>query len=82
MKTISIRELHTRTGHYVRRAADGPITVTDRGRTVARIVPITEPAGLTFAQRRLRPGFKRLLAAGPIGGTDSGQIISEDRDAR
>ncbi len=82
MKTISIRELHTRTGHYVRQAAAEPITVTDRGHTVARLVPVSEPARLTFAQRRLRPGFKRLLEAGPVGGPDSTQIISEDRDAR
>ena len=79
MKTISIRELHTRTGHYVRRAAKEPITVTDRGETIARLVPITESTGLTFAQRRLRPGFKRFLAT-PLGGTDSTQMISEDRD--
>jgi len=81
MKTISIRELHTRTGHYVRRAASEPITVTDRGQTVARLVPLTEPAGLTFAQRRLRPGFLKLQSK-PMTGVDSGQMISEDRDAR
>lgn len=79
MKTISIRELHTRTGHYVRRAAKEPITVTDRGETIARLVPVAEPTGLTFAERRLRPGFKRFLAT-PLGGTDSTQMISEDRD--
>ncbi len=82
MKTVSIRELHTRTGHYVRRAATEPISVTDRGETIARLVPASEPTGLTFANRRLRPGFKRFLASGKMGGTDSGRIISEDRDAR
>ena len=81
MKTISIRELHTRTGHYVRRAATEPITVTDRGETIARLVPITAPTGLTFAQRRLRPGFLKLQSK-PMTGIDSGQLISEDRDAR
>jgi prevent-host-death family protein len=79
MKTISIRELHTRTGHYVRRAATEPITVTDRGETVARLVPISEPTGITFAQRRLRPGFKRLMNTLVID-VDSGRLISEDRD--
>lgn len=81
MKTISIRELHTRTGHYVRQAATEPITVTDRGRTVAKLVPVAEPARLTFAQRRLRPGFLALQGK-PMTGVDSGQMISEDRDAR
>ena len=43
MKTISIRELHTRTGHYVGRAATEPITVTDRGATVAIIQAAPTP---------------------------------------
>jgi antitoxin (DNA-binding transcriptional repressor) of toxin-antitoxin stability system len=36
MKTISIRELHERTGAWVRKAVElGAITVTERGRTIA-----------------------------------------------
>ena len=35
MKTISIRELHLKTGRWVRHAASrGPIVVTDRGRRI------------------------------------------------
>ena len=71
MKTISIRELHTRTGHYVRRAATEPITVTDRGATVAILQPAPAPTRVTFAQRRLRPGFIKLQSK-PLLGVDSG----------
>ncbi len=40
MKTISIRELHLKTGQWVRHAANrGPIVVTDRGRRVAALQP-------------------------------------------
>ena len=40
MKTISIRELHLKTGQWVRHAASrGPIVVTDRGRRVASLQP-------------------------------------------
>ena len=40
MKTISIRELHLKTGRWVRHAASrGPIVVTDRGRRVAVLQP-------------------------------------------
>jgi antitoxin (DNA-binding transcriptional repressor) of toxin-antitoxin stability system len=40
MKTITIRELHLRTGWWVRHAASqGPIAVTDRGRRVAALQP-------------------------------------------
>lgn len=40
MKTISIRELHLKTGRWVRHAAvQGPVIVTDRGRRVAALQP-------------------------------------------
>lgn len=80
MKTVSIRELHTRTGHYVRAASRQPIAVTERGTTIARLVPVSDPVGVTFAERRLRPGFKRFLATPLPPSTDSTRIISEDRD--
>lgn len=80
MKTVSIRELHTRTGHYVRAAAHQPLAVTERGETIARLVPAGDPAGLPrFADRRLRAGFKRLQNR-PFPPVDSGRLISEDRD--
>jgi antitoxin (DNA-binding transcriptional repressor) of toxin-antitoxin stability system len=45
MKTISIRELHLRTGRWVRQAASqGPIVVTDRGRRVATLHPFDASA--------------------------------------
>lgn len=80
MKTVSIRELHTRTGHYVRAAARQPIIVTDRGREVARLVPGGETGSeKPFLKRKLRTKFKKLLAR-PMTGRDSGELISEDRD--
>ena len=40
MKTISIRELHLKTGRWVRHAASrGPVVVTDRSRRVAALQP-------------------------------------------
>jgi len=38
MKTISIRELHLKTGRWVRHAANqGPLIITDRGRRIAAL---------------------------------------------
>jgi prevent-host-death family protein len=85
MKTITIRELHEKTGKYIRIAAEaGEIYVTDRGKTVARIVPehgdIKTPY---FARRKLTPAFRKLMKGGALrGGTDMTQIVSEDRDRR
>jgi prevent-host-death family protein len=39
LKTITIRELQTHTGRYVRAAARQPIVVTDRGEIVALLQP-------------------------------------------
>jgi antitoxin (DNA-binding transcriptional repressor) of toxin-antitoxin stability system len=76
MKTISIRELHTRTGHYVRHSATEPITVTDRGQTVA-IIQSPNPA-----TRVGKPFPKRDRLAMPVTDLDSSALISEDRDGR
>ena len=83
MKTISIRDLHEKTGKYIRGAAEaGEIFVTDRGRTVAKIVPQREPEQTPyFARRKLTRAFRRLMKAGRLGsGTDSTRIVSDDRD--
>ncbi len=85
MKAITIRELHTRTGQWVRQAArHGEILVTDHGRIVAKIVPETdENKEPYFARRILSPGFKRLAASGKLSrGTDSTIGISQDREDR
>jgi prevent-host-death family protein len=83
MKTISIRELHEKTGDWVRRSVTlGPITVTDNGKVIAQIVPVQDSAATNpFAARKLRKGYDRLL--GKLkGGADSTQSVSEDRDAK
>jgi antitoxin (DNA-binding transcriptional repressor) of toxin-antitoxin stability system len=81
MKSISLRELHERTGAWVRKAVElGAIVVTERGKPLVRLEPVSEarPAN-PFRVRRLRPGYARLR--GKLGGgTDSTTIISEDRD--
>lgn len=85
MDKISIRELHRRTGKHIRRAAEvGEIYITDRGKTVAKIVPEEEPPRTPyFAHRKLTPAFRKLMEAGTLrGGTDSTTIISQDRDER
>ena len=83
MKTVSIRELHAKTGEYVRKVAEtGEIYVTDRGKTVAKIVPQEDkPAVPYFARRKLTSAFRKLMEKRKLrGGTDSTVIVSEDRD--
>ena len=80
MKTISIRELHEATGRWVRRARAGEVYVTERGRLVAKIVPASPlPAKPYFANPKFTSAF-RAQRKYLRGGTDSTDIISEERD--
>ena len=78
MGRISIRDLHLRTGEWVRRAAaGGSVVVTDRGRPVATLAPYVQMNdGTKFADRRILPEFEALR---PVAG-DATADVSKDRD--
>ena len=81
MKTISIRELHARTGHWVRHAAaNGGVAVTANGSPVATLKSIEDfsPAKMTLHDRPMVSGYKAIMDK-PVKG-DSTESISEDRD--
>lgn len=85
MKTVTIRELHAKTGELVRDASRyGQILVTDNGRTIAKILPETEESGVPyFAARQPSRDFRRLDESGKTGhGPDATKLISEDREDR
>ena len=74
MKTISIRQLHEKTGRWVRLVRrHGEIVVTDRDEAVARMTPdVTRLEGPYFARRVLSPAFRKLGMTGKLShGTDS-----------
>jgi prevent-host-death family protein len=77
MTTITIRELHMKTGQWVRAAARGKrgLLVLDRGRPAARLLPAEEKAGVEFSQRKLVRGFDGL----PELSVDSAHLLEEDR---
>ena len=85
MKTVTIRELHAKTGELVREASlHGQILVTDNGRTIAKILPETEGLGAPYFDRR-KPSnaFVRLDRSSKTGGgRDVTDLISEDREDR
>jgi len=83
MKSISIKDLHDRTGHWLRRVqTEGELIVTERGTPVARLLPPARvTAGNPFAGRKLLRGVAALMKR-PIGGPDSSEIVSSMRDGR
>jgi len=77
MKTISIRALHTRTGHFVREASDEPLGITERGRVIAVLRPWEHCLSTQnpFPDRSLKD-----LVPVKKGSPHSTEMISEDRD--
>jgi antitoxin (DNA-binding transcriptional repressor) of toxin-antitoxin stability system len=83
--TISIRDLHARTGHFVRKAAEMPVIVTDNGKPVAEI---SGQVGAASGKKAKAPSWsRRPLSASyaklehkPLGGTDSALMVAEERE--
>ena len=77
METISIRDLHMHTGQWVRRAGATaePLVISDRGRPVARLMPLEGAGQTNFSGRVLVTGFEEL----PPLEMDSARILEEDR---
>jgi prevent-host-death family protein len=76
MRTITIRELHLQTGHWVRHAATkGAVVITDRGHRVAALLP----ADAVTAGRPLPDREAKIQRRARIP-VDSGGYISEMRD--
>jgi len=83
MKSVSIRELHERTGDLVRQAArHGEIVITERGHAIAKIVVHQDaPETPYFSRRKLNREFRAMMHK-LRGGGDSTQTISDDREDR
>lgn len=81
MKEISIRELHRRTGAWVRGARKyGAILVRDRNVPVATLTPVAdEPVVNRFEKWRPLKKFAAALDR-RIGGPRVETLINEDRD--
>jgi prevent-host-death family protein len=75
MKTISIKQLHARTGHWVRSVQSTPVVVTDRGERIAVLQPFDGSAPVRRFPKR---DWSKL----PASDLDSTDLISADRDGR
>ena len=81
MKEISIRELHRRTGAWVREARKyGSILIRDRRTPVAKLIPVSEdPAVNVFERWKPQRKFAKALDR-PVTGTPVEEIIGQDRN--
>jgi hypothetical protein len=76
MKTVSIRDLHARTGAIVREAAKRPLQITDRGRVLA----VIQAPSVAAQQGVPLPDREAQIAKLPRQKTDSADLIADDRD--
>jgi len=72
MITLSIKDLHSKTGKWVREASRENIIITDRGEPIAQLRPL-ENIGST-------PFPRRLLSDLPKSKIDSSPSISDERE--
>jgi hypothetical protein len=76
MKTVTIRQLHMKTGEVVRASAHEKIIITDRGQPVALL---KKPDGSDLDGK---PFPKRDIRKMPKVTGDSTDYVSRDRDGR
>ncbi len=77
---IPVRELHARTGHYVRKAsASLRVIVTDNGRPIAEIRPVGsgETAAIPWDERQMLPGFRKASRQGHFAPKPGQKSIDE-----
>jgi len=91
MKKVGSREFKNRQGHYLKRVRRGEsLLITDRGKPVARVSPVSEWEALSFEERLVeleRQGHIRRGRGGPLPpskplplrGKPLSEMIIEDR---
>jgi prevent-host-death family protein len=83
MKRVSIRELHEKTGDWVRRAeSHDEIIITDHGEPVALLAAYRRPSKQNrFSARKILPAYTKVR--GTLSrGTETTRLIGADRDER
>lgn len=93
-KSAAVARLKAALSEYLARVKAGEeVIVTERGRPIAKIVPLSHDAAIELAELaraglirlgsgRLPPGFWRLPRPGPTRGAGVKALLDERRDAR
>jgi prevent-host-death family protein len=88
MATVGVRELKNRLSHYLRDVKKGrPITITERGQSVAILIPVENHPDARIAGELSRKGIGSWKGGKPKGasrrvtvkGKPVSQIVLEDR---
>jgi prevent-host-death family protein len=89
MRTVGVRELRQNASELLDHVESGDtIEITNHGRAVARLVPISHGEGLSYrelvARGLLRPGRGDILEVAPVrqevGAPSTAELLALDRD--
>ena len=68
MDTVGIRELKAHLSRHLKRVRAGArLTVTERGRSIATITPVEQPASVAWTRRLIDEGRARWGGGKPVG---------------
>ena len=88
MNTVGVRELKNKLSHYLRDVKSGkPVAITERGKSIAVLMPVDSHPGLEIARELSRKGIGSWKGGKPKGasravvvkGKPVSQIIIDDR---
>ena len=88
MQSVGVRDLKNRLSHHLKRVRAGArLTVTERGRPIATLVPIDVPDDLAWAHRMVAEGRAHWNGGKPTGsknpprvsGSPASDAVLEDR---
>jgi len=88
MHNVGVRELKAQLSQCLRRVQAGErLTVTDRGRAIAELVPVSTPASLDWMHAMVAAGRASWKGGKPVGlarriksrGKPASQMVIEDR---
>lgn len=88
MKTVGVRELKNKLSHYLRDVKEGrPVEITERGESIALLVPSKQSSGAQIAEMLSRKGIGSWKGGKPKGasrrvtvkGKPVSQIVIEER---
>jgi prevent-host-death family protein len=88
MQSVGVRDLKNRLSHYLKRVRAGArLTVTERGRPIATLVPVDVPDDMAWAHKMVAEGRAHWSGGKPTGsknpprntGELASDIVIEDR---
>jgi prevent-host-death family protein len=75
MDTVGVRDFKTHLSRHLRRVRAGqPLLITERGRSIATVVPVDAPANVDWAHQLVAEGHAQWSGGKPAGASRPGRV--------